>query len=115
MIASCSIVPDAGHPPQREYVVNVVYDFPKAGRHEIVVPQSTPDLTVLELSTEPPDLAERFEGDQRRLVVPPGTERLALSCRYRVFGARGVGDAFAAVPTPEQLFPGGSIVVIVGD
>jgi hypothetical protein len=71
---------------------------------------------VIELSTDPQLLAERFDGDDRVLIVPDGTQHLRVTCRYRVFGGRDGDrpDPFAATPSPRDLFPGAIDVRFVG-
>ena len=98
----------------RVYEVEVAYEFAPGGAREIVVPQSSKDLTVIELSTDPQLLAERFDGDERVLIVPDGTRHLLVTCRYRIFGGRDRQDPFAAAPSPRELFPGATDVRFVG-
>ena len=99
------MVPEPVHPPHRDFEVTVEYDFADGQPRPIQVPSSNEEIMVLELSTQPKEVNERFVGGHRLLTAPNGTRRLRLHCRYRIFGiddAPPAGDPRA----PESLFPG---------
>lgn len=107
---ACSVVPEGWQPPWRDVTVDATYDLDPAAAHRVAIPQSTRELTVLEMRTTPAELSEQFDAGVRHLRVPAGTPRVEVSCRYRVYGRRGPGDPFDTVPAPADLFPGAALV-----
>ncbi len=110
LLGGCSVVPATGLPPEHEGRVEVVYDFGGDGPVPVAVPESSRELTVLELTADPPQAEERFIDGRRYLVAPPGTHELRIACRYRVYGQRGARRPFAHAPRIQDAFPGARVV-----
>lgn len=94
-LASCSTMPSREWPPFDQRTVRATY---RADGTPIEVPASSPTLTVLELSIEPPSAAEQWTGGRRRIVPPVGCTHVVVRCVYRAYATNGV------LPTPQQVF-----------
>ena len=72
---------------------------------------SGPYLTVLELETNPPDLAESYREHRRFLHLPTGPATVVVRCRLRIYAEPG-----SAFSPATELFPGAAAIrVIVPD
>ena len=103
------MVPSHGFPPHDEREVLVFYDLSHTGPAAVLVPASGPDLIVLWMRTDPPNLHETFDGGQRHFHAPG--EALTIRCRYRAYVERGA--RVPGLPTPEELFPGATSISTV--
>lgn len=92
---SCSTVPPREWPPFDQRTVRATY---RVDGGAIELPVSSPDLTVLELTTEPAIEAEHWIEGRRRVVPPAGCTQLTVRCVYRAYAKDG------HVPTPQQVF-----------
>lgn len=99
--AGCSVLPPRSWPAMAQ--ADIVATFPVADGAAVELPVSSPDLTILSLTVEPPPQGEAWRDGRRLLVPPPGCRELVVRCRYRAYARDGV------VPAPQQLFPGATI------
>ena len=99
VLAACSILPSRDFPAADEREVEATFDFGSAPVAAVRVPTSGPDLTVFRLELSPPPIAETFDRDGTRRLLPSAATS-TLRCRYRVYAADD-----GAVPQPAELFP----------
>ena len=105
---ACSNVPPATRPASLALHVEVEYEIPAEQDDPIELPMSGRYLTVLELATDPPDLAETYRENRRFLHPPDGPATVLVRCRYRIYAAPGSGFS----PTAE-LFPGAAAIRVL--
>ncbi len=105
---ACSIVPLATAPASLALHVEVRYEIPSGQSDPIELPMSGRYLTVLELVTDPPDLAESYREHRRFLHLPDGPATVVVRCRYRIYAEPGSG-----FPPATELFPGATAIRII--
>jgi hypothetical protein len=102
-LGACGTVPPAHYPEFREFTIDAEYE-PANGR--VLLPMSSPDLVVFELSFTPATAREEFADGERRVELPADCPLLHVHCRCRAYaGSDG------RVPTPSTLFPGARILL----
>lgn len=74
--------------------------LPVAADGWVSLPQTTAELTILTLRTEPAGIEERFVDGHRQIHVPPGFQQLRLHLHYRAFA-----EDPASLPTPQRVLP----------
>ncbi len=105
---ACSNVPLAIRPASLALHVEVQYEIPAGQSDPFELPMSGPYLTVLELETDPPDLAESYREHRRFLHLPDGPATVVVRCRYRIYAEPGSG-----FPPATELFPGATAIRII--
>ncbi|MCA8957303.1 MAG: hypothetical protein KDC87_14605 [Planctomycetes bacterium] len=89
----------------------IAFYAPAERSRAVPLPVSTPDILVLELTAEPPDLRQSFTPEHRHLHLPADHVPARVLCRLRLFRERASRGEERPWPTPQQLFPGASRVV----
>jgi hypothetical protein len=88
--------------------VVVHYEFADGDPHVVALPQSTSELTILDLAVDQRDVHEEFRDGRRWLCPAPSVHSLELRCRYRQYQQRDRHGAPLPFPTPNVLFPAAS-------
>jgi hypothetical protein len=101
-VAACSTLPSAPPGPHLDHHVAVEFVVPPNGR--LVLPASSPTLSVQQLALDPAPLGEQFRDAVRWFVYAPGT-RVTMRGRFRSWG-----DGERPPVTAQQLFTGAASV-----
>lgn len=71
LLSGCSTMPEAGYPPHVDHRFGASYVVGDAGKLPFL--STTKDVVLHRLELDPQPNAERFQGDARWFVYPPGT------------------------------------------